>query len=165
MDRLTAARSRTKAEQLTIRCNLEDQKLQTIAESQKAQLAAQEAELARLRAVLDLKKQQVESLKVRAGIDGVLQRLGETTGPHGSSATSSMFPSLVAAIFLKSSASILPAFATKVRSTSRGSSIDAIVCRARRVPFALSRPPSAGDQGLTSREKKSGVARFAVSTV
>ncbi len=78
VDRLTAARSRTKAEQLTIRCALEDKRLLTIAESRVAQLAAQEAELARLRAAYDLKKQQIASLKVRAGLEGVLQKLGET---------------------------------------------------------------------------------------
>jgi HlyD family secretion protein len=77
IDVLTAARSRTKAEQLIIRCGLEDRRLLTVAESQRAQLAAQEAEMARLRAVYELKKQQVESLKVRAGLEGVLQKLGE----------------------------------------------------------------------------------------
>ena len=51
--------------------------LLTLAESRKAQLAAQEADLARLRAVYQLKKDQVALLKVRAGLDGVLQRLGE----------------------------------------------------------------------------------------
>lgn len=78
VDRLTAARSRTRAEQLTIRCELEDKRMRTLAESRRAQLSAQEAELARVRAVYDLKKQQVDSLKVRAGLDGVLQRLGES---------------------------------------------------------------------------------------
>jgi HlyD family secretion protein len=77
VDRLTAARSRTKAEQLTIRCALEERRLLTVAQSRIAQMAAQEADLARLRAVYELKKQQVESLKVRAGLDGVLQKLGE----------------------------------------------------------------------------------------
>jgi HlyD family secretion protein len=78
VDVLTAARSRTKAEQLTVRCDLEDKRLVTLAASRRAQLVAQEAELARLRAVYELKKEQVESLKVRAGLDGVLQKLGET---------------------------------------------------------------------------------------
>jgi HlyD family secretion protein len=77
VDRLTAARSRTRAEQLIIRCGLEERRLETVAESRTAQLAAQDAELARLRAVLELKKQQVSYLKVRAGLDGVLQKLGE----------------------------------------------------------------------------------------
>lgn len=79
VDRLTAARSRTRAEQLTVRCALEERRLLTVGQSRVAQLAAQDAELARLRAVWDLKKQQVESLKVRAGLDGVLQRLGESS--------------------------------------------------------------------------------------
>jgi HlyD family secretion protein len=78
VDRLTAMRSRTKAEQLTLRCALEEKRLEIVGESHKAHLMAQEAELARLRALYELKKQQVDSLKVRAGIDGVLQRLGET---------------------------------------------------------------------------------------
>ena len=78
VDKLTAMRSRTKAEQLTIRCDLEEKRLNIVAELQQAQLAAQEAELARLRALYDLKKQQVEFLKVRAGLDGVLQKLGDT---------------------------------------------------------------------------------------
>jgi HlyD family secretion protein len=78
VDRLTAARSRTKAEQLTVRCELEDKRLLIIDESERAQLSAQQAEVARARAVFELKKQQVDLLKVRATIDGVLQKLGET---------------------------------------------------------------------------------------
>ena len=39
----------------------------------------QQAKVEQLRAQLDLKRRQVEALKVRAGIDGVLQRLGDTT--------------------------------------------------------------------------------------
>jgi HlyD family secretion protein len=77
VDRLSAARSRTKAEQLAIRCDIEEKRLEIISESERAQLAAQEAELARLRAIDQLKKEQVELLKVRAGIEGVLQRLGD----------------------------------------------------------------------------------------
>jgi HlyD family secretion protein len=78
VDRLTAMRSRTRAEQLTIRCALEEKRLTSVAASQKAHLAAQDAEMARLRAVYELKKQQVESLRVRAGLEGVLQKLGDT---------------------------------------------------------------------------------------
>jgi HlyD family secretion protein len=77
VDRLTAARSKTKAEQLIVRCELEDKRLEIMVESRAAQMSAQEADLARLRAVYQLKKQQMESLKVRAGLDGVLQRLGD----------------------------------------------------------------------------------------
>jgi HlyD family secretion protein len=77
VDRLTAIRSRTKADQLSQRCELEERHVEIMAESHKAQLVAQEAELARLRAVLALKQKQLADLKVRAGIDGVLQRLGD----------------------------------------------------------------------------------------
>jgi HlyD family secretion protein len=77
VDRLTAARSRTKATQLTLRCDLEDKRLAIMLDSNKAQLAAQEAELARLRAMLELKRKQLADLKVRSDIDGVLQRLGD----------------------------------------------------------------------------------------
>ena len=77
VDRLTAMRSKTKAEQLTERCDLEQKRLAILDQSHKAQLAAQEAELERLRAILALKRKQLAELKVRAGIDGVLQRLGD----------------------------------------------------------------------------------------
>jgi HlyD family secretion protein len=77
VDRLTAMRSRTKADLLSTRCELESRRLAILRDSHKAQLAAQEAELARLRAALDLRRQQLAALKVRAGVDGVLQRLGE----------------------------------------------------------------------------------------
>ena len=53
VDRLTAARSSTKAEQLETRCALEDKRLLIIADSERAQLAAQDAETARARAVFD----------------------------------------------------------------------------------------------------------------
>jgi HlyD family secretion protein len=77
VDRLTAIRSQTKADLLSTRCELESRRLAILGDSHQAQLAAQEAELARLRATLELRRQQLAALKVRAGIDGVLQRLGE----------------------------------------------------------------------------------------
>ena len=77
VDRLTAVRSRTRADQLSARCELEERRIEIMGESHQAQIVAQEAELARLRAVLALKRKQVADLKVRAGIDGVLQRLGD----------------------------------------------------------------------------------------
>lgn len=77
VDRLTALRSRTKAEQLALRCDLEQKRLAILEKSHQAQLAAQQAELERLRALLVLKRKHLAELTVRAGIDGVLQRLGE----------------------------------------------------------------------------------------
>ena len=75
--RLTALRSRTKAEQLGQRYELEQKRLAILEQNHQAQLAAQQAELERLRALLALKHKQLAELTVRAGIDGVLQRLGE----------------------------------------------------------------------------------------
>ncbi len=77
VDRLTAVRSKTRAEQLSERCEIEKQRLVILEQNHQAQLAAQDAELERLRAVLNLKRKQLAELKVRAGIDGVLQRLGD----------------------------------------------------------------------------------------
>jgi len=77
VDRLTALRSQTRAEQLGIRCDLEEQRLRILDKSQDAQLAAQQAEVERLRAMLELRRSQQARLKVRSGLDGVLQRLGD----------------------------------------------------------------------------------------
>ncbi len=77
VDRLTALRTRTKAEQLVLRCELEQKRLAILEQNHQAQLAAQQAELERLRALLSLKRKHLAELTVRAGIDGVLQRLGE----------------------------------------------------------------------------------------
>jgi hypothetical protein len=47
-------------------------------DSAQAQLAVQQAELEKARALLALKRKQVEGLQVRAGIHGVLQQIGDT---------------------------------------------------------------------------------------
>src|SRR3954471_15818653 len=75
---LTAKRSRANADELKARYEIELKRLDIANEAIKAQLAVQEAKVEQLRASLRLKEQQVESLKVRAGINGVLQRLGDT---------------------------------------------------------------------------------------
>ncbi len=77
VDRLTALRSRTKSEQLILRCELEQKRLIILEQNHQAQLAAQQAELERFRALLALKRKHQAELTVRAGIDGVLQRLGD----------------------------------------------------------------------------------------
>jgi HlyD family secretion protein len=75
---LTAKRSRANADELKGRYEIELKRLEIAHEAIKAQLAVQEARVEQLRASYRLKEQQVESLKVRAGINGVLQRLGDT---------------------------------------------------------------------------------------
>jgi HlyD family secretion protein len=75
---LTARQSRAKATDLQGRVEIEQERLRILAESAKAQAAAAEAELEKARALLALKKRQLAALEVRAGIDGVLQQIGDT---------------------------------------------------------------------------------------
>jgi HlyD family secretion protein len=74
---LNAKRSRAKADELGNRIELEEKRLETLSQSVRAQLVVQDAETARIRAMQMLRRQQLEGLKVRAGIAGVLQRLGD----------------------------------------------------------------------------------------
>lgn len=75
--RLAAKRSRAKAEDLANRVELERKRIAINAQSSRAQLAAQEAELAKWRQQCQLKRRQLEALRVRAGFAGVLQKLGD----------------------------------------------------------------------------------------
>ena len=75
---LTAKRSRAKADELALRLEIEQERLRISEDSVKAQVAVQEAELEKVRALLALKQRQLEALRVRAGIDGVLQQIGDT---------------------------------------------------------------------------------------
>ena len=75
---LTAKRSRAKADELATRLEIEQERLRISEDSVKAQVAVQEAELEKVRALLALKQRQLEALRVRAGIDGVLQQIGDT---------------------------------------------------------------------------------------
>jgi HlyD family secretion protein len=74
---LVAKRTRSKADELQERYALEQERLTINARSTKAQLRVQEAEVERLRKQWQLKKRQVTDLEVRAGVAGVLQRLGD----------------------------------------------------------------------------------------
>ncbi len=75
---LTARQSRAKAKDLRGRVEIEEERLKIAGESATAQLAAADAELEKTRALLALKKRQLAALQVRAGIDGVLQQIGDT---------------------------------------------------------------------------------------
>src|SRR6266511_700566 len=74
---LTLKQAKAKAEQLAHLLEIERERLKISADSAKAQLAVQDAKVAQLRAQAPLRKQQVEARKNRAGIDGVLQKLGD----------------------------------------------------------------------------------------
>ena len=67
--------SATKAQQLSERYELEKKRLAMHAAAEKAQMDAQKVKVEQLRAEFNLKKSQVDQLKVRAGFDGMLQAL------------------------------------------------------------------------------------------
>ena len=67
--------SNVAAEQLGGRYQLEQKRLTINSEAEEAQLAAQKVKVEQLRAEYNLKKSQVDQLKVRAGVDGTLQQL------------------------------------------------------------------------------------------
>jgi len=74
---LNAKRTRAKADDLAARLQIEEDRLKISEASAKAQVAVQEAELQKVRALLELKQRQVAALQVRAGIEGVLQQIGD----------------------------------------------------------------------------------------
>ena len=74
---LTLKQSKAKAGELANLLEIEQERLKISADAAKAQLAVQEAKVSQLQAQLQLRRHQVESLKIRAGIDGVLQKLGD----------------------------------------------------------------------------------------
>ena len=63
------------AEELKGRYELEKQRLAINAQAEEAQLAAQQVKVEQLRADYNLKKSQVDQLRVRAGVEGMLQQL------------------------------------------------------------------------------------------
>jgi multidrug resistance efflux pump len=69
------ARSRDRAEEFTERLQVEQQRLQIFTENITSQLEVQEAQVGRLRAVVDFQRSMVDAMIVRAGAAGVLQEL------------------------------------------------------------------------------------------
>jgi HlyD family secretion protein len=72
--------SKSRAEEQGTHLQLEQRRLEISEEAVKAQLAVQEARLEQLRGLAGLKRRQLEALKVKAGIDGVLQQLPVEVG-------------------------------------------------------------------------------------
>ena len=72
--------SRAVAEETRKRLDIERKRLEISTASAEAQLAAQRVQLEKLRAAYELKRRQVESLKVKAGAGGVLQQLPVEAG-------------------------------------------------------------------------------------
>jgi HlyD family secretion protein len=78
---LMLKQAKAKAEELSELLAVEQECLAAFDDSAKAQLDVQEAKISQLQAQRDLKRAQAEALKIRAGMDGVLQRLGDQDKP------------------------------------------------------------------------------------
>jgi HlyD family secretion protein len=74
--------SQGKADELTTRNQLEEQTVQINEKAIESQLAVQQAKVAQAQAIYDLKRQQLDALKVRAGISGVLTSMPLAVGQH-----------------------------------------------------------------------------------
>jgi HlyD family secretion protein len=72
---LTEKLSAVKAEELAQRSKLEQERVAFSKQQVQAQLAAQKAKIDQLRAMYELKKNQVEALKVKAGTNGIMTEL------------------------------------------------------------------------------------------
>ncbi len=70
-------KSRARADVLKTQYNTEEKRLSIAGKLVTAQLTAERARTEQIRGRLQLKRQLVKSLNIRAGIDGVLQKLGE----------------------------------------------------------------------------------------
>jgi len=74
--------SKGKADELTIRNDLEEQRLTINKKAIETQLAQEQAKVDQARTLADLKQKQLDALRVRAGIDGVLVDLPLQVGQH-----------------------------------------------------------------------------------
>ena len=71
--KITTQISRVEADELANRHRIEQERLKIRGESADAQLAAERARVAQRRALYELRRNQLDALKVRAGIAGILQ--------------------------------------------------------------------------------------------
>lgn len=74
--------SKVRMQQLAIRLQLEEDRTKNAEDSAGARLSAQQAHVDQQKALYDLKKSQLDSLHVRAGINGVLQLVPVEVGQH-----------------------------------------------------------------------------------
>ncbi|HEY3380328.1 MAG TPA: HlyD family efflux transporter periplasmic adaptor subunit [Vicinamibacterales bacterium] len=77
---LTTKLSQVRSDNLATRDQIEQKRLLQMRESVQAQLAVQTAEVDRLRALVILRRSQVDQLHVRAGISGMLQQVPVEVG-------------------------------------------------------------------------------------
>lgn len=78
--KMNAKISRSRADSLVTRLQIEKEKLAIAEEARQAQLAAKQAEVAQVQALYELKMHERESLVVRAGIAGILEEISVDAG-------------------------------------------------------------------------------------
>jgi HlyD family secretion protein len=74
--------SKSKSDELTTRNNIEVERLVIAQKAIESQIAEQQAKVDQIRALAELKQEQLDALKVRAGIEGVLVDLPLQVGQH-----------------------------------------------------------------------------------
>src|SRR5205823_7540922 len=74
--------SKSKADELTTRNNIEGERLDINQKAIETQMAQQQAKVDQVRTLAGLKQKQLEALRVRAGIEGVLVDLPLQVGQH-----------------------------------------------------------------------------------
>ena len=79
--------SKGKADELTTRNDLEMQRLEANQRAIESQMAQEQAKVDQMRTLAELKKKQLDALKVRAGIEGILVDLPLQVGQHVSPGT------------------------------------------------------------------------------
>lgn len=80
VSKLVLRQSTVRAESLRTRANLEKERVAVAEESVRAQLLAQQARVDQLRTLYTLRAQQVDQLRVRAGMSGVLEQVPVDVG-------------------------------------------------------------------------------------
>jgi multidrug efflux pump subunit AcrA (membrane-fusion protein) len=74
--------SKSRSDELTIRNNIEGERLDINQKAIESQLAQQQAKVDQMRVLAELKQKQLDALKVRSGIEGVLVDLPLQVGQH-----------------------------------------------------------------------------------
>ncbi|MBN8214411.1 MAG: efflux RND transporter periplasmic adaptor subunit [Xanthomonadales bacterium] len=80
-------RNQVASEQLRLRLGIENERVAKFAQTMQAQLSAQRARMEQLRSTATLRARQLEGLKVRAGIVGVLQQVPVEEGQQVAAGT------------------------------------------------------------------------------
>jgi multidrug resistance efflux pump len=80
LSQLEQAQTLGRAQELSGRLEFENQRLLAQAQGIQAQVTAQRAQIERLRSIAEFRRKEVDGLKLRAGVDGVLQELSLQQG-------------------------------------------------------------------------------------